>query len=82
MKLSKMSKKMVVNTMSGEVLGYVRDLELDLNSYQVQHFIVEEQPSFFEKIFPWIFKRKTTQLFCESVESIGNDVILVRLKNK
>lgn len=80
MKLSKLSKKMVVNVLNGEVLGFVSDIELDINAYEVQHFIVEEKPSLMERVLPWVFKKKTLQLSCVSIQSIGNDVILVNLK--
>lgn len=77
MKLSKLMQKMVVNTVNGEMLGYIVDMEIDLHTYGIKCFIVQEKPSFITRILPFIFKEKSITVKVNAITSIGNDVLLV-----
>ncbi|NBK97322.1 MAG: hypothetical protein EOM50_04790 [Erysipelotrichia bacterium] len=77
MKLSKLMQKVVVNTVNGEMLGYVVDMEIDMNAYVIKYFIVEEKSGVIARFIPWIFKAKTMQVSVEHIHSIGSDVMLI-----
>lgn len=82
MKLSKMQCKVVVDLMSGEMLGFISDVEFELRNYQIRYFDVEPKRRCVEKICPWLFKTRTIRIHVDQIESIGNDVILVRVRKK
>lgn len=77
MRLSKLMCKVVVNTENGEMVGYIRDLEIDLRSYCIISVVVEEKPSLLARCVPWFFKTKRIPIKIENINSIGTDVILI-----
>lgn len=77
MKLSKLMQKVVVNTVNGEMLGYVVDMEIDMNCYEIKYFIVEERAGLIARFIPWFFKAKSMQIRVDNVNSIGSDVVLI-----
>lgn len=77
MKLSKLMQKVVINTVNGEMLGYVVDMEIDMNAYEIKYFIIEEKPGMIARFIPWFFKAKSMQVRVDNVNSIGSDVVLI-----
>lgn len=77
MKLSKLMQKVVVNTVNGEMLGYVVDMEIDMNTYEIRYFLVEEKPGMIARFIPWFFKVKSMQVRVDHIHSIGADVVLI-----
>lgn len=70
-------QKVVINTVNGEMLGYVVDMEIDMNAYEIKYFIIEEKPGFIARLIPWFFKSKSMQVRVDNVNSIGSDVVLI-----
>lgn len=73
MKIGDLQYKEVINISTGQRLGYVSDLEFDMNSGKVQSFIVPGPrrfmglfPGEMDYIFPW-----------ESIVRMGDDTILI-----
>lgn len=77
MKLTKLMQKVIVNTVNGEMLGYVIDMEIDMNTYEIRYFIIEDKPMILARFFPWFFKSKSLQVKVNDISSIGSDVVLV-----
>lgn len=77
MKLSKVMKKVVVNTVNGEMLGYIVDMDIDMHSYMIKTLVIEEKPSLLVKVLPWIFKEKSCTIKVNQITSVGSDVLLV-----
>lgn len=73
---------MVIDVLSGELLGFIHDLEFEVRNYQIRFFDVEQKKGCMEKLCPWLFKPRSVRIEVENIESIGNDVILVRTRRK
>lgn len=73
---------MVIDILSGEMLGFISDLDFELRNYQIRFFDVEQKKGCMEKLCPWLFKPQSIRVEVENIESIGNDVILVRTRRK
>ncbi|MEF9920844.1 MAG: YlmC/YmxH family sporulation protein [Erysipelotrichaceae bacterium] len=78
MRLSELSEKQVVNVDTGEIIGYVRDCELNNHDYCIQAFIVMKKGRIFNKLFPWFFPSSEVCIRIDHITSIGEDVILIR----
>ncbi|MEG0290780.1 MAG: PRC-barrel domain-containing protein [Erysipelotrichaceae bacterium] len=78
MRLSELSEKQVVNINSGEIIGMVRDCDLNYHDYCVEAFIVIKKEKGFHKLFPWFFQSVEICIKIDHIESIGEDVILIR----
>lgn len=67
-------KKEVINTCNGCRLGYVCDIEIDVNCGKVCNIFVPKPHNIFQKV----------QFHCikwEQIERIGSDMILVAVKD-
>ena len=85
MKLSKLSQKIVIHSTSGEMMGYIQDVEIDLKTYTIQKIMVEDKGGLLSKLFPILFKGRSFCVLKDEIVSIGSDVILVEInciKNK
>ncbi len=72
MLLSKMCSKDVVDVRSGERLGKIRDMEIDLGTGNIKYLIVSPHQSISSLI-----KRHKIQIKFKDIEKIGEEVILV-----
>lgn len=67
-----LEKKEVVNTSTGERLGYICDAEIDMRCGEIKYFIVPIQHD------PFSLKTKEWKKFSFSdITKIGDDIILV-----
>lgn len=76
-KTSDLRQREVINIQDGKRLGYVTDLDIDLESGKVKSIIVPGQNKIFslfsrggDYIVPW-----------EQIKKIGSDVILIELND-
>ena len=76
MRIGDLNYKEVINISTGQRLGYVSDLEFDMQTGKVKSFIVPGQRRFFgllpgdtDYVFPW-----------ESIIRMGDDTILISLE--
>jgi YlmC/YmxH family sporulation protein len=75
-KTSDLRQREVINMVDGKRLGFVSDLDIDLEEGRVKSIIIPAQGKFFslfarsgDYVIPW-----------EQIKKIGSDVILVELK--
>lgn len=75
-KTSDLRQREVINITDGKRLGFVNDLDIDLEEGRVKSIIIPAQGKFFslfarpgDFVIPW-----------EQIKKIGSDVILVELK--
>jgi YlmC/YmxH family sporulation protein len=68
--------KEVINLLDGQRLGYIRDVEIELESGRVAALVIPGRLRFFglfgredDRIIPW-----------DSIEKMGEDIIFVRLQ--
>ncbi|MBR5460494.1 MAG: YlmC/YmxH family sporulation protein [Clostridia bacterium] len=67
-----LEKKEVVNTSTGERLGFISDAELDMSCGEIRYFIVPVQRD------PFCMKAQEWRKFAFSdIEKIGDDIILI-----
>ena len=67
-----LEKKEVVNTSTGERLGYICDAELDMQKGEIKYFIVPIQKD------PFSMKPQEWKKFSfEDITQIGDDLILI-----
>lgn len=69
---SALSCKEVVNCKNGSLLGYVTDLKLDVESYQVLSIFVKSKDS-----MSFFAKNHILEIPYENIENIGQDIIIV-----
>ena len=75
-KISELKSLDVINIATGKKLGYVKDIELDLEAGYVTAIVLPGENNFF-KIF---FKNEDYIIPWENIEKIGDDVVLVNLR--
>lgn len=67
-----LEKKEVVNTSTGERLGYICDAEIDMKCGEIKYFIIPIQKD------PFSFKTQEWKKFAfDDITKIGDDIILV-----
>lgn len=76
-KTSDLRQREVINVADGKKLGFVSDLDIDLEEGRIRSIIIPAQGKFFsffartgDYVIPW-----------EQIKKIGSDVILVELKD-
>ncbi|HSH24747.1 MAG TPA: YlmC/YmxH family sporulation protein [Massilibacterium sp.] len=72
-KISTLQEKDVINVLDGKKIGYIIDLDIDVETGKINAFILEPDVSIFKR-----FKNEEWVILWEQVEKIGADVILVR----
>ena len=84
MKLNILNSKIIVNMEDGKMLGYIKDLDIDLQSYTIKNLIVEHKTGILNKVFRCFLKDTSVVISTKEIISIGNDIILVKnhLKRK
>ncbi len=78
MKRSDLRLKDVININSGKKLGYIEDIEIDPDEGKIRAFIVPSSENFLVRLFS---KNKDITVNWEDIDLIGEDVILVNLKD-
>lgn len=76
-KTSELRSKDVINLVDGRRLGFVGDLDLDLEGGQIQSFVIQST----NRLLGLFGKDRDTVVLWSQVEKIGEDVILVRIDN-
>lgn len=73
LKLSELFSKEVVNTVTGERLGYVNDAEIDIDCGEIKYFCVSQ-------ICKNLFSKKPEirKFSFDDITKIGNDIILIK----
>lgn len=72
--LSELLEKEVIDINTGEKLGYVDDLELDLKSASIKALIIYGKPRWFG-----IFGHEEHRIIpCSSIAIVGKDTILIK----
>lgn len=66
----------MINVLDGKKVGYIIDLDIDVDSGKINAFILEPIAPIFKR-----FKKEEWTVLWEQVEKIGSDVILVRLEH-
>ncbi len=79
MKYSKLINKVVINVDTGEILGHIADVDIDVRTYQVNEIQVLEKGGILERLLPWLFKSNQIKIYIGCIDSIGADAILVKL---
>ena len=70
--LSKLFSKEVVNTVTGERLGYISDAELDVSCGEIKYFCVAQHcKNLFSK------KKELKKFAYDDITKIGDDIILI-----
>ncbi|ACL69674.1 YlmC/YmxH family sporulation protein [Halothermothrix orenii] len=77
-KKSELSLKDVVDISRGKKLGYIEDVEIDLDKGKIKAFVVPAHPS---KVMRFFTKKSDLVINWEDIKKIGEDVILVNLNN-
>jgi YlmC/YmxH family sporulation protein len=77
MNFSELQQKEMIDARSGELLGYIEDAEVLLDSGKIEYFIVSVPKKFYQ-FFQG--ERKTIKIYIEDIFSIGKDVIIVYKK--
>lgn len=72
-KISALQEKDVINVLDGKKVGYIIDLDIDVETGKINAFILESDVSIFKRL-----KKDEWVILWEHVEKIGTDVILVR----
>lgn len=77
MQLSELQNKEIVNVSDGRNIGSIIDVRIDEHSGKIISFLIEPSKNFFS-----LFNRgKDTEIPWENISMIGEDVILVNMKN-
>jgi YlmC/YmxH family sporulation protein len=76
-KTSELRSKDVINLVDGRRLGFVGDLDLDVEGGQIRAFVIQGA----NRWLGWLGKDRDTVVPWGQVEKIGEDVILVRIDN-
>lgn len=80
MKYTVLQEKLVVNERTGEILGHIRDLHLNLNTFTIESILVQERRSFFRRIKCLIFEDVKISVSVDNIVRIGKDIIVVRVR--
>ncbi len=74
MRLSDLQSKDIVNIIDGRNIGNIIDAKVDVNTGEIISLIVENKGKFMS-----FSKGEDTEIRWQSIERIGEDVILVKL---
>ncbi len=72
-RISDLKLREVINLQDGRRLGFVEDIELDLESGRIRSIIVPGKSSF------WLLKSENIVIPWEQIKRFGTDVILVEM---
>jgi len=80
MKYSVLQRKYVVNESTGEMIGYIADLELDSRSLCIECIIVKEPKGFLQRLRCLFINESRIVIPIDQILNIGKDVIIVKLR--
>ena len=73
-RLEDLRKKEVIDILTGERLGYIDDVEMNVEKSAVQSFVIYGRERFFG-----IFGREDDVVIpCNEIKVVGNDVVLIK----
>lgn len=75
-KASDLTEKEVINITDGRSLGFIIDLDVDLERGRINSIVLPDQ----EKVFGLFGKEQENEISWRNIRKIGEDVILVELK--
>lgn len=75
MKLSDLQNKYIVNVKDGKNIGNIIDVKIDENNGKILSLVIEPSKSFFS----FSKGKMDTEIYWNSIEKIGEDVILVNI---
>ncbi|MEJ6950926.1 YlmC/YmxH family sporulation protein [Natronospora cellulosivora (SeqCode)] len=76
LKNSELRMKDVIDIDRGKKLGFIDDVDIELNNGQIKAFIV---PAHQNKLFSFFSKKNDIIISWKEIKKIGEDVILVEL---
>lgn len=77
LKNSELRMKDVIDINRGKKLGFIDDVDIELENGQVKAFIV---PAYQNKLFSFFSKKQDFVITWDEIKKIGEDVILVDFK--
>lgn len=80
MKYSSLQRKFVVNEASGEMIGFVTDLDLRVESLCIESLIVQQSKTLLQRIRCLFVHDIKVVISIDQIVNIGKDVILVRIR--
>lgn len=80
MKYTVLQEKLVVNERTGEILGHIRDLHLNMNTFTIESILVKERLGFFARLKCLIFEEVKVSVSVDNIVRIGKDIIVVRVR--
>jgi len=75
-KASDLTEKEVINITDGRSLGFIIDLDVDLEKGRINSIVLPDQ----DKVFGLFGKEQENEISWRNIRKIGEDVILVELK--
>ncbi|AZO95102.1 YlmC/YmxH family sporulation protein [Iocasia frigidifontis] len=78
LKNSELKMKDVIDVKNGKKLGYIDDVDIELEQGRIRAFII---PSHNNKILSFFSKKQDLIINWNEIKKIGEDVILVELKD-
>lgn len=72
--LEKMRNKEVIDVLTGERLGYIDDVEMDLETSGIIALVIYGR----ERLFGLLGKEDDIVIPCREIEVIGHDVLLIK----
>lgn len=76
LKNSELKVKDVIDIKRGKKLGYIDDIDIEVDNGRVKAFVV---PAHHSKIFNFFMKKNDIVISWDEIKKIGEDVILVEL---
>ncbi|MFW5976377.1 MAG: YlmC/YmxH family sporulation protein [Bacillota bacterium] len=77
-KRSKLKLKDVIDVNKGKKLGYIEDVDIDLNTGKIKAVIIPSNENVFLRLFS---KKEDIQINWDEIDKIGEDVILVNMND-
>lgn len=74
---SELQQKEMIDARSGELLGYIEDAEIRIDSGKIDFFYVSKPKKFYQMFQG---EKKTIKVYIDDIFSIGKDVIIVYSK--
>lgn len=79
LKNSELKMKDVIDIKRGKKLGFIDDVEIDLEQGRVKAFVI---PAHSYKFLSFFSKKQNLVIMWDEIKKIGEDVILVDLKDQ
>lgn len=73
-RLEDLRKKEVIDILTGERLGYIDDVEMNIEQSAVQSFVIYGR----ERLFGILGREDDVVIPCSEIKVVGNDVVLIK----